>query len=274
MHVNAWHLPNRIEEALDGFEGATDVELHVEQRLLGTAGGIHNALGSNPGAPVLVHNGDVIFCGSLRPLVEAHISSGALATLGLIRVDDPSIPRSVHCGGDGVVRDFRGDDREHGWTFSGIHVLSPELFEFIVDEGCIVADVYRNFLSEDRIHGASLTGRWADLGTIERFRAMHDEVLGDPKLLAHIRPDLTLSAEGALASIHPTVELSESVSLQEPYRIESGARIGSGAQIGPYAFVGEGACINEGATLIRTVVLPATSVKGEQIDAVCFEKDD
>lgn len=266
MHVNAWHLPDRIHEALEGSEERSTIEVHVENRLLGTAGGIHNALGRSPEGEVLVHNGDVLFCGSLAPLVEEHRKSGALASLGLIRVEDPSVPRSVHCDSEGRIFDFRGDDRAKGWTFSGIHVLSAAIFEHIVEEGCIVADVYRRFLKDGLIRGVPLQGTWADLGTIDRFREMHLQVLKSSTLRTFIRPDLK-----EMASVHPEASLASSVVLEAPYCIEAGAIIGEDVRIGPNCFVGAGAQVEAGARLSNSVVLPFSRAKGQKVEELCFE---
>jgi NDP-sugar pyrophosphorylase family protein len=271
MHLNAWHLPHRIQQVVEACDAPGPVTLHVEQTLLGTSGGIHNALGQHPSAPVLVHNGDVIFCGELGPLVESHLDSGALATLGLIQVDDPTIPRSVAVSGDLQIRGFGLDDREHGWTFSGIHVLSPEIFGHIQAQGCIVADVYRKLLESGRIKGAALEGTWGDLGTIDRFGAMHHDVLGDSKLLKHLRPDLSVESGQEIAMIDPSAHLGPLADLHPPFVIDSNTKIGASVQVGPHCFIGAGAIIAEGAVLERCVVLPGTRIAGKHRDAVCFD---
>lgn len=66
------------------------VEFVVEQELLGTGGGLRNALDATRGDRVLALNGDSVFRWSLDTLIQAHEAAGAMATLALVEVDDTS----------------------------------------------------------------------------------------------------------------------------------------------------------------------------------------
>jgi NDP-sugar pyrophosphorylase family protein len=66
------------------------VEFVVETELLGTGGGLRNALDATRGERVLALNGDSVFRWSLEPLIAVHASTDALATLALVEVDDTS----------------------------------------------------------------------------------------------------------------------------------------------------------------------------------------
>jgi len=66
------------------------VEFVVETELLGTGGGLRNALDATRGERVLALNGDSVFRWSLEPLIAVHASADALATLALVEVDDTS----------------------------------------------------------------------------------------------------------------------------------------------------------------------------------------
>lgn len=66
------------------------VEFVVETELLGTGGGLRNALDATRGDRVLALNGDSVFRWSLDHLVDAHVAADALATVALVEVDDTS----------------------------------------------------------------------------------------------------------------------------------------------------------------------------------------
>ncbi|MGI8649964.1 MAG: nucleotidyltransferase family protein, partial [Rubrobacter sp.] len=87
------YLPDPIQayiaarEDLDGFT----VDYAVEDKALGTAGGIRNAEGYLRGdGPVAVLNGDVLTGMNLRVAVDRHRENGARATIALTSVEDPT----------------------------------------------------------------------------------------------------------------------------------------------------------------------------------------
>ena len=85
------YLPDPIQryfakQDLDGFS----LEYVVESSPLGTAGGLKNVEDRLGEGPFVVTNGDVLTSLDLLDLVEAHQGSGALATIALTSVEDPT----------------------------------------------------------------------------------------------------------------------------------------------------------------------------------------
>src|SRR5918998_1615211 len=86
------YLPDPIQEylgdkqELDGFS----VDYAVENKTLGTAGGIKNAERYLDGDTFVVVNGDVLTGMDLRKAIELHKASDALATITLTSVEDPT----------------------------------------------------------------------------------------------------------------------------------------------------------------------------------------
>src|SRR5918911_2245455 len=86
------YLPDRIQEYLaecdlDGFS----VDYAVEDKALGTAGGIKNAQKYiERGEPIVAVNGDVLSGLDLGRLIDKHKDSSALATITLPGVEDPT----------------------------------------------------------------------------------------------------------------------------------------------------------------------------------------
>ncbi|MBR57126.1 MAG: hypothetical protein CMH54_03610 [Myxococcales bacterium] len=272
VHVNVWHLPEQLRCTVEERDDLDQLIVHEEKELLGTAGGIRNAFGPEPDGDVWVHNGDVCFLGDLPRLLAQHRATGALATLGLIRCEDPTIPRSVIVDSAYRVVDFGKGAPEDSWTFVGIHILSDALFQHIPSRGCIVADVYRKLLSTGRIQGVPLHGTFGDLGTIERYLHMYKELMDRPTDLFKIRPDLA-SLQGQPALVHSDSSIAASASLQGPVVIESGVRIDEGAQVGPYAYLGKGAhiCPNirvQDAVVFGGCVVDQTLENGVVVDSI------
>src|SRR3712207_288990 len=112
------YLPDPIREYLaecdlDGFS----VDYAVEDRALGTAGGIKNAEKYlKTDGPVVVVNGDVLSGTNLEQLIEKHQSVGALATIMLTSVEDPTAYGLVEVDHNMVVHRFleRSEERRVG----------------------------------------------------------------------------------------------------------------------------------------------------------------
>lgn len=274
-HANASHLGDRMVEALETIGGTGfNLLIHREDDMLGTAGGLRNALGPSPEAAVLVHNGDVLYRGDDLPaLVAAHHEKGALATMGLVRVGERGLPRSVILAGGGHVEEFTRDRRREieGWTFSGIQVLSPEVFAELPERGCIVADVLARLLDTRRVVGFPLSGLWADIGTMGRYKAFHRRVLEDAALLKAVRPDLAPFRNRDRVVLHPHANVATDARIQGPCIIDVAAEIGADCSLGPGVFVGAGARVRRGSRLQDVVVFPGADIVGEHADVFVVE---
>ena len=98
------------EQLGDGSHLGVEIAYAVEDEPLGTGGAIRHAaahLLSGADDPVMVLNGDVLSGVDYATLVEEHVSSGALATLHLVRVADPSAYGLVPTDEQGRVLAFR-----------------------------------------------------------------------------------------------------------------------------------------------------------------------
>jgi mannose-1-phosphate guanylyltransferase len=123
--INAHHLAPLIERFADRREGPPAVTVVVEQELLGTAGGVRNALDLFGAEPFLVVYGDVLLSEPLDGLVAAHRASGAAITAcvyeaastegkGVVEAEGIWASGFVEKGGDGP-----------GLVNAGIYVVEP-----------------------------------------------------------------------------------------------------------------------------------------------------
>ena len=99
-------MSDALREALgEGEAGGPRLRYLAEPAPLGTAGAIKFAA-EHLGERFLALNGDVLADLDLTALVRAHEDSGATATLGLYRVDDPAAYGLVRRGEAGEVLEF------------------------------------------------------------------------------------------------------------------------------------------------------------------------
>lgn len=178
--INHAHLGDQIEALLgDGSAWKLRITYSAEPPgALETAGGIANALpllGADE--PFLVINGD-IYC-DWSPL-RARDALAADYLARLVMVPNPiQHPAGDFClqgdrlgtdraalGGDGVMR-----------TFAGIGIYRPALFANVIrGRAAKLAPLLRMAIEDGRASGELHGGRWIDVGTPERLRALDDEL--------------------------------------------------------------------------------------------------
>ena len=68
-----------------------------------------------------------------------------------------------------------GSTRSLNFTFSGISVLSPQLFRGFPDSKFRLVDVFLNAIPLGLLTGLKYDGRWYDVGTPERLNKLRQE---------------------------------------------------------------------------------------------------
>jgi MurNAc alpha-1-phosphate uridylyltransferase len=167
--INHAHLGSMIEQALgDGSRWGVSIAYSREAQALETAGGIANALPLLGDGHFLAVNGD-IWCdfdfGRART-IAAQMRSASLRAWCVL-VDNPP----QHPEGDfGIDVGRLIEDGPPRYTFSGIGVYAPSLFEGIVRGAkARLAPLLRAAIGEGRAGAERHTGRWVDVGTPQRL---------------------------------------------------------------------------------------------------------
>jgi NDP-sugar pyrophosphorylase family protein len=129
--VNAHHLAAQVRAFARAHRPPPALEVVVEDELLGTAGGVRNALPLLGDEPFLVLYGDVLVDEPLAPLLARHRASGAAATLACYRADRTTDKGVIDLAAGDRVAGFRekpppGSDGP-GWVNAGIYVVEPSL---------------------------------------------------------------------------------------------------------------------------------------------------
>jgi NDP-sugar pyrophosphorylase family protein len=186
--LTACHLVAEVERHVRARRGPPDVVLSPEPGgPYETGGGLLRARSRlRLGAPVFLHNGDVLTDLPLRDLWEAHRAWQPLATLAVM--DRPAARRLLfdavgllghrdeRTGVERRVRSPRGPVESLG--FAGVQVVSPDLPSRLSERGAFsIVDAYLRLAGEGepvlphRVDGC----RWIDVGRpadLERARAM------------------------------------------------------------------------------------------------------
>lgn len=177
--VNHAHLGGAIEAALgDGSRFGVSIRYSPERQALETAGGIANALPLLGGRPFLVVNGDIFcdydFC-RLAPVEREMSREGSERLAHLVLVANPP----HHPAGDFSLENGRvGLQGDPMLTFSGIGLYWPALFAGIEPGSTAkLAPLLREAIAAGKVSGEVHPGRWVDVGTPQRLRALDASLL-------------------------------------------------------------------------------------------------
>ncbi|GAK52074.1 nucleotidyl transferase [Candidatus Moduliflexus flocculans] len=199
--INAHHFADRIVEFVHQRKSsATALHVSDERDLLrDTGGGLkHAAQFFNDNTPFFAHNVDVISDVDLSALYRYHCAQpDALATLCVL--DRPSSRKLLFdasgalCGwehrgrGEQKISRMPADGIWRAFAFSGIHVISPELFMYMPEQPVFsIIDVYLSAASTRRILAYQHDQEnWFDIGTSERLAQAAQYVHHEEK------PDIT-----------------------------------------------------------------------------------
>jgi MurNAc alpha-1-phosphate uridylyltransferase len=180
--INHAHLGHMIEEALgDGTKFGARIAYSAEGTALETAGGIAKArhlLGDEPFVAVAAD----IYC----PHFNYEQVKNTLEEKDVWGNPHPAEQRDIawlylvknpahHPKGDFALNNFSiANDGEPRYTFSGIGVYRPEMFDQITPgQSAQIAPILREFAARGRVGGEIFRGDWTDVGTVERLAQLN-----------------------------------------------------------------------------------------------------
>jgi mannose-1-phosphate guanylyltransferase len=233
----------------DGGSGGPSIAYITEQEPLGTGGPLR--LAADQGALAerfLVLNGDVLTDLDLGKLIRAHEECGAVATLGLHRVDDPTayglvrrtggpeMPGAPAAIASGEVLEFlekpEPDAIDTDEISAGAYVLERQVIDLIPGgrNVSIEREVFPRLVGHG-LYGHGLRGYWMDIGTPERYLQASWDILE-----GRVQTDVRVDRAGVL--------------------VEADVALAADASIGPRAVIARGTQVGEGVSVSSSVVLP------------------
>lgn len=248
-HFSAELIFERARLAADrlGMEVKTS---HEVEEPMGTAGGLRRVIDRLEETFVAV-NSDVASDAPLDRLIEAHRSSGGLATLLAVPTDD----RADLILEEGWVLDLidRRERLRSGHRYGGIAVFEPEVLDYVPEgRSGLYETVFSGMLRDRRgIAAFEWEGYWRDVGSPS----------------AHLRANLD-----ALSGAFPDRGIPAAAG-EAPSRRDTRAFVGRGAEVDGvtlrHTVVGSGARIPPGSHLELCVVWEGVAVeRGDYRNAV------
>ena len=168
--INTAWLAEKIHQQLgNGEHYGVSISYSDEGKALETAGGIINALPLLGNEPFLVVNGD-IWCDfnfsslpELKPEMQSHL------ILVNNREHNPGGDFSLH---NGLIK----NTGESMYTFSGIGLYRAEFFAGQPTGPLPLAPIIRNKCHHDLVSGELFSGRWTDVGSVERLHDLEQQL--------------------------------------------------------------------------------------------------
>jgi mannose-1-phosphate guanylyltransferase len=253
------YLPDPIQACFGDRALGLALEYVVEPRPMGTAGGIRHAARGRVADTFLALNGDILADAALAELVETHRERGAVATIALTPVADPSRYGLVRTDADGRVLGFlekpAPEEIDTDLINAGAYVLEPSVLDLIAD-GRAVSIERETFPS---LVGAGLFARaqggyFSDVGTPQSYIAAHHDLLAG-RIRSQL-PGLTVGGRW----IDDAAIVSPDAVFEAPCHVAAGATVGAGAFVGAGSCVAAGAQIEDRAQLRGAVVQERASV--------------
>jgi mannose-1-phosphate guanylyltransferase len=224
----------------------------TEAEPLGTGGGIRNASAAlRSDGPVLILNGDCLSGVDMRALVERHTSTGAVVTLYLTEVEDPSAFGVVPTDADGRVTAFleKTTDPPTNRVNAGCYVFGPEAFAAIPPDKVVSVEreTFPALLADGALVSSLVdTTYWLDLGRPADF------VQGSCDLVLGIAPSPAVPGPRGQSLVLPGAVVAEGAQLSGGTTIGAGASVGTARVTGSVVF--DDAQIADGASVRASIV--------------------
>ncbi|MDR0605089.1 MAG: NTP transferase domain-containing protein [Bacteroidales bacterium] len=179
--INVHHFHEQIIEFVNRNHFGVKISFSIEEnKLLGTGGGLkHAAWFFDDANPFIIHNVDVISDIRLREMYDIHCRENAIVHLA---VRDRTTQRYLLfddenrlCGKENlstneriITANISPQTQLHRLAFSGIHIVSPRIFEFMpqTEDVFPITDIYLKIANNVFAYQHDY-GKWMDMGKIE-----------------------------------------------------------------------------------------------------------
>ena len=250
-----------------GTGSALGVKLRyvLEREPLGTGGALKNAQALlDPEEPFLVLNGDVLNTLDIGAFLKHHRRRDADVTIALTRVKDPTLYGLVKTASDGRIREFlekpSWDEIESNTINAGAYIFDPKVLASIPPgvPYSLERQLFPHMLAEKgRVFSYVTTGYWIDIGTVERYRQVHLDIIGGHTPFkpegARRKPGLWTGPGAKLGAL--TLEgPSARVVLGAGTSVADFARFSGSVCVGARCRVGKGAWLEDCVVLSDTTI--------------------
>jgi mannose-1-phosphate guanylyltransferase len=214
----------------------------------------------------LMLNGDVLTDIDLTAQIAQHEATGAVGTLALVSVGDPTAYGLVRLHDDQAVSEFvekpSADQIDTRRISAGAYVLERAVLDLIPADRnvSIEREVWPQLVGKG-LFGYAAEGYWLDIGTPERYLQGTFDILE-----GHVATAVADRLGPGYLAVGDRVQVDGRI--VPPALVDRGCTIAAGAHVGSLVVLGEGVSVGEGTIVERSVVL-----NGAEIGANCVLRD-
>lgn len=158
--INAHHMSDQIEAALDGFPATMRVE---RPRILETGGGLKAALPELPGNSVFTMNSDAVWAGPNPYQVLRDLWNTAQMDALVLCVPKPHAIGREDAGDFSVAAEGRVD-RGPGYFYTGAQIVKSALVAAHPEEVFSLNVIWDKLIAKGTLFAAIYPGKWCDVG--------------------------------------------------------------------------------------------------------------
>ncbi len=249
--INAHHHHQQIVNYVSGnISFGKNIQVRVETEILGTGGGIKNVSDFWNHEPFIVINADVMTNIDLFEALEAHYKNRGLATLVLHEYGPFN---QIQIDNRFNIVDISAEDQPDRLAFTGIHIIDPELLNYIPENiHSNIITCYRELIRLGKPIRAHVSNKhyWRDIGTVSSYVLANKEALqGKPFLL------------GPGSRVHDSAKLTDWAIIGENNNLEKGVEIRR-------SILWENVTVKKGRKVIDSIVTSAKQVHSDIINNV------
>jgi NDP-sugar pyrophosphorylase family protein len=252
------YQPRKIEDLLkDGTDYGVRIRYAVEGTPLGTGGAFKNAEEFIDSTTV-VFNGDVLTSLDLSAVIAHHRERGAVATLVLTPVENPSAYGLVETDREGWVQRFIEKPGPAEITCNtinaGIYVLEPSVLRYMPkgEAYSFERGLFPTLLeNKEPVLSFILDKYWIDIGTPAKYLEVHHDILARKFVSSRVaRSMLDRSMLPAGASVDDTSIIDGDVVIRDNVHIRN-------------SVIGRNCKVDEGAHILDSVVWAGTTIDAD-----------
>jgi mannose-1-phosphate guanylyltransferase len=272
------YRPDALESHFgDGSDFGVTLRYVVDPEPLGTAGAVKNAEEHIHADRILVLNGDILTDLDLHAMRAQHERTGALGTIALTPVEDPSAFGLVRLHDDRSVEEFvekpSPNELRPGEPYrinAGTYMLERAALELIPAgrQVSIERETFPAIAATAGLYGHPSDCYWRDIGTPASYLEANLDVLAGRVMTDAPTPGpyLGAGASAASAAVAPDVCIGEGTRIAERASVERSVvgarvRVGTAARLRG-ALVGDDVVIEPGAALLEGAVIGDGAVIG------------
>lgn len=166
--INTYLYPEKFLEKLgDGKKYGLNITYSYEKEILGTAGGIIQALDFFDEENFILINGDVFTDYNFKNLADLEIQKNYLAHLVLTKNPEHNINGDFYLDKNNQITQNNSGEK---LTYTGIAIYSPKLFKDLTPGYRELGELLRQQINKNNLSGEFYNGLWISVDTPERLK--------------------------------------------------------------------------------------------------------